>query len=207
MIVIIDYGMGNLRSVAKSLERLKINAITSSQAKDIRSAEKIILPGVGHFAQGMKNLAELGLIDLLNQKVLNEKTPFLGICLGMQLVTQHSDEGNCDGLGWMEAQTKSFKDQKLDPKLKIPHMGWNNILVKQAHPFLNGQNSDDVYYFVHSYYVQCQNAESILATTTYGLEFASLIYHENILGTQFHPEKSHKQGLNLIKNFAETCHV
>jgi len=203
MIVIIDYGMGNLRSVQKGFERLHIKAITSSNIDDINRADKIILPGVGHFARGMQHLKDLNLIDLLNEKVLVKKTPVLGICLGMQLLTNFSEEGNCEGLGWINAETLAFNLPDNNKSLKIPHMGWNNIRINEDNLLFKNSDSSLPFYFVHSFYVKCNDESELTAKTIYGSEFASVVNKENIFGTQFHPEKSHKQGINLLKNFAE----
>lgn len=204
MIAIIDYGMGNLRSVHKAFERLGINAITSSNIEEIKKATKIVLPGVGHFEKGMQNLKKLNLIELLNEKVLQKKVPVLGICLGMQLLTEFSEEGFCSGLGWINAQTKAFKfAEENNDHLRIPHMGWNHVLKQGENPLLRGHDFSSPFYFVHSYFVECHVKEELVASTVYGIKFTSIVNKGNIFGTQFHPEKSHQQGLKLLKNFAE----
>ena len=163
-----------------------------------------LFPGVGHFEKGMKNLKELDLVTLLNDKVLDEKTPVLGICLGMQLLTRNSEEGNCEGLGWIDGETKAFRDSLPETYnyLKIPHMGWNHIQAKTNNPLLVNHYFSLPFFFVHSYFVTCSIDNESSATTNYGIEFTSVVNKDNIFGTQFHPEKSHKQGLNLLKNFA-----
>lgn len=201
-IVILDYGMGNLRSVVKKFERLKIQAMISSDIEDIRSADKIILPGVGHFANGMKNLRNFGLLDLLNEKVLVNKIPILGICLGVQLFCNYSEEGHCKGLGWIDADVVKFKVSDT-LKFKIPHIGWNSAEVLKESKLFKGIIPNDLFYFVHSYHLVCHNNNDILTTTKYDSVFTSSIEKENILGTQFHPEKSHDAGEILLKNFAE----
>lgn len=206
MIAIIDYGMGNLRSVQKAFDRLNIQAVTTSNKNEILNSKKIILPGVGHFKHGMENLKRLDLIGLLNTQVIENKVPILGICLGMQLLTKFSAEGNCAGLGWIDAETKVFKFNSENDQLKIPHMGWNTIHVKFDNNLLRGYKIDYPYYFVHSYYVPYTN-DSGMATTQYGISFSSIIFKDNIFGTQFHPEKSHHQGLQILKNFAEYQYV
>ncbi|MBF0239912.1 MAG: imidazole glycerol phosphate synthase subunit HisH [SAR324 cluster bacterium] len=201
MIVIVDYGMGNLHSIKNKIERLKHEVIISADPLEIQAASRLILPGVGHFAQGMENLHQLQLIEVLNEKVLNQKTPVLGICLGMQLLTNHSEEGDVDGLKWIDAETRLFRfDNSCNP-LRIPHVGWN-LLNRQKDSYLFTDIPFNLrFYFVHSYYVNCRNPENIMAETTYGNTFCSVIQHYNIYGTQFHPEKSHKRGLQLIDNF------
>ncbi len=207
MIVIVDYGMGNLQSVAKALARLNIDAVVSSNKKDIQKADKLILPGVGFYAYGINNLKKLGLLQLLNKKVLKDKTPILGICLGMQLFTEWGEEGDAKGLGWIKGKTIrfAFTKEKSDTaqRIKIPHMGWNSLEVKKDNPLLAKIPQDAAFYFVHSYYVVCEDKKDVLATTDYGLPFTSMVQKENIYGVQFHPEKSHKNGLSILKKFIE----
>jgi len=201
-IVILDYGMGNLRSIEKNLQRSGYNPVISGDLKIVSTADKLILPGVGHFANGMKNLNERDLIRILNYKVLQEKIPILGICLGMQLFSKKSEEGNVEGLGWINASTIKFNVRDKQ-KYKIPHMGWNSISFKKNDPMINNIMPEDLFYFVHSYHLVCRDEENILATTTYDYEFTSAVIKNNIYGVQFHPEKSHKQGLQMLRNFAE----
>lgn len=206
MIVIIDYGMGNLSSVVKALVRLDINAVVSSDKKDIQKADKLILPGVGFYAYGIRNLKKLNLLKTLNKKVLKDKTPILGICLGMQLFTNWGEEGNVKGLSWIKGKTIRFvspKEKSATWRIKIPHMGWNSPEVKKNSPLLAKIPQDAAFYFVHSYHVVCEDKKDILATTNYGLPFTSMVQKENIYGVQFHPEKSHKNGLTILKNFVE----
>jgi len=199
-ITIINYGLGNLRSVQKALERLGIRTKISSDLNEISSAEKLLLPGVGHFKKGMKNIITLGLLGILNEKVLKEKVPILGICLGMQLMTKFSEEGNVEGFGWIDAETKKFI---LEKKHKIPHMGWNNIDIIKKNGFTKNISEKDFFYFVHSFYVTSVKEEDLLFKTEYGQEFVSGFNKDNIYGVQFHPEKSHDAGLQLLKNFSE----
>lgn len=199
MTTIIDYGMGNLGSIANMIKKIGYKSQITSNLDEIKNADKLILPGVGAFDNGMKNLHELGLIEVLNQKVLVDKTPILGICLGMQLMTETSEEGKLQGLGWIDAHTKKFVSEAL----KIPHMGWNIITHKKESKLFDELDSEKRYYFVHSYYVDCNDQKDILAVTPYGKKFVSAFEKGNILGVQFHPEKSHQFGMNLLKNFVE----
>lgn len=201
MIAIVDYGMGNLRSVLQKFKRLNVEATITSNVRDIARAKQIILPGVGHFATGMKNLKAYGLIDILNKKVLEEKTPILGICLGVQLFTKYSEEGNVNGLGWIDAKTIKF--DLNGSRLKVPHIGWNSITIKKNSHVFENVNQNELFYFVHSYHLVCNNVYDILAVTNYGIEFTSAVEKDNIYGTQFHPEKSHDFGTLILKNFVE----
>jgi imidazole glycerol-phosphate synthase subunit HisH len=201
-IVIIDYGMGNLRSVYNKFRKMGYVSEISSEIDVIKKADKLILPGVGHFAKGMSNLAERGLVDVLNDKVLHEKTPIFGICLGMQLFSEYSEEGDCKGLGWIKAKTTRFRvEDKI--KYKIPHIGWNSVNIVNEAGIDDFLTDDDLFYFVHSYHVQCSDASDVWMRSCYEFEFVSAMKRNNIFGTQFHPEKSHDAGLNLLKRFIE----
>jgi glutamine amidotransferase len=203
MIVLIDYVIGNLGSILNMFKRIGVKVKLSSKIKDIENAEKIILPGVGSFDEGIKNLEKLSLIPILNKKVIDEKTPILGICLGMQLLTKKSEEGKLKGLDWIDAKTIRFNFE--DEDLKVPHMGWNEVDIKKKGCLYKNMFEEPKFYFVHSYYVKCNKSEDILTTTNYGLDFCSSVMKDNIFGVQFHPEKSHKYGMKLLKNFAELC--
>jgi glutamine amidotransferase len=207
MITIIDYGMGNLGSIANMLKKVGAEAVITSDKSAIEKAEKLILPGVGAFDNGMKNLSQLGLLETLNRKVLEDKTPVLGICLGMQLLTRGSEEGDRPGLGWINAETVKFRFEKSNTALKVPHMGWNSITIKQESNLFEGMHEELRFYFVHSYYVRCSEESDILATTNYGSDFTSSVRRDNIVGTQFHPEKSHKFGMKVFKNFVNTSYA
>ncbi|MCL5432575.1 MAG: imidazole glycerol phosphate synthase subunit HisH [Patescibacteria group bacterium] len=202
MIVIVDYGMGNLRSILKKFERLKVQAIVSSKTEHIEKANKLILPGVGHFGKGIKNIKKSNLLNVLNKKVLKEKTPILGICLGMQLFSNFSEEGNAGGLAWINGRVKRFQFDN-STNLRIPHVGWNTLRIKKRSILLKGVISNTRFYFVHSYYLSCKDSRDIIATTDYGNDFVSIVEKNNIYGVQFHPEKSHQIGLKLIKNFVD----
>lgn len=200
MIVIVDYGMGNLGSVSKSLKKANSQIKISNKHNDIEMSDKIILPGVGNFKKAMKNLESLNLIELLNHKVLEMKTPILGICLGMQLFSEFSEEGNVRGLSWINSSVVKFNvSDKI--RFKVPHMGWNSVKIKKNSPLLMDLAGDNLFYFVHSYHLVCNNEKDILATTNYSYEFVSAVQKDNIFGTQFHPEKSHLDGQMIINNF------
>lgn len=201
MISIIDYGAGNLGSIANMLRKLGQPAIITSKPEDIKKAKKLILPGVGNFDYGMSKLQESGLIVILNEKVLEEKIPILGICLGAQLMTKRSEEGNIPGLGWFDAEVKKFSFPKEQTDLRVPHMGWNYVSVKKETPLSKDLPAEPKYYFVHSYYLQANNPEDIFMTTNYGNDFVSALNHNNMYALQFHPEKSHKYGLKIFQNF------
>jgi len=202
MISIINYGMGNLGSIQNMLKKVGVTSKIISSPEECVDATKIILPGVGHFEEGMRVLKENNWIDILNSKVLKDKTPVLGICLGMQLMTSDSEEGNCVGLNWINAHVKKF--QFADSGMKIPHMGWNEIIPKLTSPLFDKfETMEDIrFYHVHSYYVELENAELEISSTNYGHPFASGFQNDNIYGVQFHPEKSHKYGMKMLANFA-----
>lgn len=200
MIVIIDYGLGNLGSIRNMLKKIGVEAEVTSDHVAIRNAGKLILPGVGSFDNGMSNLRELGLIDVLNKKVIEERVPVLGICLGMQLLTRKSEEGSLRGLGWIDAETIRFRSS---PQYKVPNMGWNYVHAAKQSPLLKDMYDEPRFYFVHSYYVKCNDPKDELLRSDYGITYTSGVEKENILGVQFHPEKSHKYGMKLLQNFAE----
>lgn len=203
MIVIVDYGMGNLGSIANMLKKVGVPARISAEQAVIEQADKLILPGVGAFDQGMKHLAERGLVDVLNEQVLGRGKPVLGLCLGMQLFSGRSEEGQARGLGWIEAETVRLRYGPEHGPLKVPHMGWNTITPARSHPLLDGLGSEPRFYFVHSYHVVCADLACVLAEASYGFELTAAVARGNVLGVQFHPEKSHRFGMRLLKNFAE----
>jgi len=204
LIVIIDYqSSGNPNSIRNMLKHIGLDSTISNKAGDIEKSDKLILPGIGAFDSGMKNLRESGLIALLNLKVMEEKTSILGICLGMQLFTKESEEGNSSGLGWIDAKPSDLISVKHQTrKYRIPHMGWNSAMLKQDNPLYSNM-IEPRFYFAHSYHISGINSENIVTTSLYGYEFVSSFVKDNIIGVQFHPEKSHKYGMALLKNFVE----
>lgn len=201
MIFIVDYGMGNLHSIAKAFEYVGAEVKISSDAKEISRADKIVLPGVGAFRDGMENLKKQGLDVVLRKEVLENKKPFLGICLGMQLLADKSFEfGEWNGLGFVSGEVCEFD---VDKKLKVPHVGWNDVNVLKDAPILSGIKNNSDFYFVHSYHLVCKDKENILGVSDYGGEFTAMINKDNIVAAQFHPEKSQRDGLKLLKNFLE----
>lgn len=198
-LVIVNYGLGNVSSIHNMLQYLGIACQVSRDISVISKADKLILPGVGSFDNGMSLIEKNNLIDILNEKVLHYKTPVLGICLGMQLMCKHSEEGSRAGLNWISADVVRFSS---DAPIRVPHMGWNSVCIHKNNPLLNS-NEESYFYFVHAYHLSHIRDADILASTIYGYEFVSAIQHDNIFGVQFHPEKSHRFGMSLLKNFAE----
>lgn len=200
-IIIVDFGMGNLQSINKCFKKLGLISFISSDIIEIEKADKLILPGVGHFKAAMEKLKQLNLIEVLNKKVLEEKVPILGICLGTQLFCKFSEEGFVQGLGWIDAEVIKFRvNDKI--KYKIPHMGWNTVKVINSNSLDKVMNNDKEFYFVHSYHIKCNNPDDVWMTTVYEYEFVSAVHRNNIFGTQFHPEKSHDAGIELLEKFA-----
>ncbi|HAZ02187.1 MAG: imidazole glycerol phosphate synthase, glutamine amidotransferase subunit [Bacteroidetes bacterium GWA2_40_14] len=200
--IIVNYGMGNLHSIQRKLYRLKEDSLVSSDAKEILAADKLILPGVGHFKNAMGNLNSLQIIDALNEAVLVKKKPILGICLGMQLFANKSEEGFSDGLGWIDADVIRFRIQDTR-NFKIPHMGWNTINMAKQSLLMKNIAENAEFYFVHSYHLELNNQSDLLNETHYEYPFASAVEKDNIFGVQYHPEKSHDMGERLLKNFIE----
>ena len=201
MITIIDYGLGNLASVQNMLKRVGVPSIITSDIILIKKAEKLLLPGVGAFDTAIKKIEELGLRDVLSEIVIREKKPILGICLGMQLLMEGSEEGVLPGLGLIKGQCLHFKHHLFDGQ-KIPHMGWNDVTISNSGYLTEGYTDEIRFYFVHSYFVRVRDGADSMMKCRYGIEFDAAINHENIYGTQFHPEKSHKFGMQLLRNFA-----
>ena len=196
---IINYGMGNIGSVENAISTLNFKSKTISNPEDLDNAEKIILPGVGSFKTGMKLLNDGGWVSKLKNNVITKKKPLFGICLGMQLLTQSSEEGTLLGLGWIKAVTKRFPKTS---KLKVPHMGWNIVSPIRESPISKNLPDEIRFYFVHSFYVHVENEEDSILKAHYGINFDAAIQHGNIFGAQFHPEKSHKFGRQFLTNFA-----
>lgn len=204
MIAVIDYSVGNIGSIANMLSKIGAEFVVTSDHEEIQSAHKILLPGVGAFDEGVKRLNSTGLFELLNKLVLDEGRPVLGICLGMQLLTRGSEEGELQGFGWVPADTIRFKfpDSENEP-LNIPHMGWNKVKPTTGQGLYSGFDEELRFYFVHSYHVVCDNESDVSAKAFYGFDFHASIQKGHIYGAQFHPEKSHRFGMLLLKNFVE----
>lgn len=203
MIAIVDYGLGNLGSISNMLKVIGEKTRITSDKEVIESADGIILPGVGAFDSGMEKLNDLGLTELLKSEAKKGK-PILGICLGMQLLGRRSEEGILSGLSLIPFECKKFRFE--DRSLKVPHMGWDVVDFKKQHPISNGLKGRQRFYFVHSFYAQCDKEEDILMTCNYGHVFAAAVAKENVVGVQFHPEKSHDFGMSLLRNFVNMCY-
>ena len=202
MITIINYGIGNLTSVRNMLKKAGADeVIISSDVEDIQSTDKLILPGVGHFDYGMSMLKDSGLIPVIEEQIFKKKIPILGICLGAQLMTKSSAEGNKEGLGWVDGKTIAFDKGKIGAEVKIPHMGWNYVDVRSNNKLSDNLPDDSRFYFVHSYHLEMSDPKDIWLTTQYGYEFTAAYRKDNIYACQFHPEKSHKFGLQLMTSF------
>jgi imidazole glycerol-phosphate synthase subunit HisH len=202
MIAIIDYGLGNVRAFANVYHKLNIPAKVAKKAEDLKDADKIILPGVGAFDHAIELLARSGMRQILDELVLHLHIPVLGICVGMQMLAFSSEEGSRPGLGWIDGEVKKFKASS-ELTLYFPHMGWNNVKPKENNGLFHTLDIDGRFYFLHSYYFQCHRNEDIIAVTDYGGEFACAVNSGNVFGVQFHPEKSHQWGVQLLNNFAE----
>jgi len=202
-VCIIDYGLGNLGSMKNMLNKLGVNVIVSKDPDIISKARSLILPGVGSYDTGMKNLNDFGLIKILQKQVIDNNIPILGVCLGMQLFSKSSEEGHLPGLGWINSETIRFRFNQEHSKLKVPHMGWNWIDSRKTSPLLESLYNASRFYFVHSYHVHCFEPDDVLAETSYGTNFTSILARNNIFWVQFHPEKSHRYGMKLLSNFLE----
>ena len=201
-VAIVNYGMGNLHSVYRKLSGLNVNPVLASTAGEIEKADKIILPGVGHFGKAMENLKTQGLYNSLNEAVLVKKRPILGICLGMQLMAKESEEGNTAGFGWFKARVVKFRIEDTI-RYKVPQTGWNTVSICKKSNLFNGVENNSEFYFLHSYHYADTLPGDNLTTTDFQYEYVSGVEKENIFGTQFHPEKSHGQGVQLLKNFIQ----
>ncbi|HEX6361929.1 MAG TPA: imidazole glycerol phosphate synthase subunit HisH [Albitalea sp.] len=199
MITIVDYGMGNLGSILNMLKRIGAPACVAAEPAQVAQARKVLLPGVGAFDSAMARIDERGLREVLDRKATVERVPVLGICLGMQLLTRGSEEGRAPGLGWIAARARRFPAL---PGLKVPHMGWNVVTPTRACALTEGLPPEPRYYFVHSYYVEVDDPADSILKAEYGVAFDAAVHRDNIYGAQFHPEKSHRFGMQLLSNFA-----
>lgn len=207
MVGIINYGVGNIKAFINIYKQLNIPIKIVSSSEELTDVSKIILPGVGHFDYAMTKFEESGMKGVINEMVMINHVPVIGICVGMQMMANSSEEGELKGLGWIDAEVKRFSSDQLyeGVNLPLPHMGWNDVNSVKASSIFNGLETDSKFYFLHSYYFVCHNQEDAVATADYGTRFTCVTNHKNIYGIQFHPEKSHKYGVQLLKNFAELC--
>lgn len=200
MIIVVDYGVGNIASVLNMLKRVGAKAKASNSPEEIEQADKLILPGVGAFDAGMQTLRKSGLVEVLDEEVLDKRKPVMGVCLGSQMLGNGSEEGSEAGLGWIDMDVVRFEKRA---ERKVPHMGWNEVAPQSQHPILTGIDQQSRFYFVHSYYMSPRHPENTLLTCNYDQQFTAAVAKDNIYGFQFHPEKSHKFGMQLFKNFVE----
>jgi imidazole glycerol-phosphate synthase subunit HisH len=200
MITIVDYGVGNIRAFLNAFRLQNIEARTATTADELRGAERIILPGVGAFDHAMDRLEQSGMRQTLDTLVLDRKVPVLGVCVGMQMLGLSSEEGERPGLGWIQGRVRGLR--ALEPELRLPHMGWNDVRPTAAAPLFQGLETDARFYFLHSFYFECAKPENVAAVASYGAEFSCAVHAGHISGVQFHPEKSHHCGTRLLRNFA-----
>jgi len=203
MIAIIDYGVGNIKAFANIYKNFNIPYKIAKSIDDLNDVTKLILPGVGSFDHAMQSLHDSGMKEKLDELVLDKKIPVIGICVGMQMLAKKSDEGQMSGLGWIDGEVKKFSREKLDINLPLPHMGWNNIVLNQENRLFDNLDEELRFYFLHSYYFQCNKSEDSMAIASYGENFTCVVNNNNIYGIQCHPEKSHSNGMQLLKNFGE----
>ena len=202
MIGIIDYGVGNIKAFANIYKNLNISFKIVKDISEFENITKLILPGVGSFDHAMISLQNSGMREKLDELVLEKKIPVIGICVGMQMLAKSSEEGTLNGLGWIDGIVKKFDKSKIK-NAPLPHMGWNNLIMEKKNKIFDNLEENPRYYFLHSYYFECENKEDVIATATYGEKFDCMINHKNIYGIQCHPEKSHHNGMQLLKNFGE----
>ena len=203
MIGIIDYGLGNIQAFMNSFESLNIKAKKVKNTNNLENCTHLILPGVGSYDYAITLLKNSNLLPSIEDLVFSKNIPILGVCVGMQILGSRSEEGNLKGLNWIKGEVKSFRNDKLFKLNALPHMGWNNITINNSHPlFRNELNHNQRFYFLHSYYFKTEDKDNIICSTNYGIDFDSGIQKNNIFGVQFHPEKSHRFGLNILKNFS-----
>lgn len=203
MITIVDYGVGNINAFVNVYKRMNIPVKIAKTVADLNDAQKLILPGVGHFDHAMSELIKSGMREKLDELVLIKKIPVIGICVGMQMMSKSSSEGTMNGLGWIDAIVEKFDVSKIQQVTRLPHMGWNDVNPVKINPLFKGLEKQALFYFLHSYYFKCNNQTDILATSEYGGVFTCAIRYENIYGIQFHPEKSHSYGETLLYNFVK----
>jgi glutamine amidotransferase len=202
VITLIDYGVGNIFAFQNVYKRLNIPTKIAKTVADLEGAEKLILPGVGAFDHAMEQLNSSGMRQKLDELVLEKKIPVIGICVGMQMMGNRSDEGISEGLKWIDAEILKFDETLIKQRTKLPHMGWNDVVPSKEHPLFKGIEKDAIFYFLHSFYFRCNQMEDIIATSDYGISFSSAVNSKNVFGIQFHPEKSHQNGEKLLFNFA-----
>lgn len=203
MIHVIDYGLGNVQAFLTLYKRLGFGAVRAKTAADLAGADKIILPGVGAFDHAIESLKQTSMLPTLETLVLQDRVPILGVCVGMQILASASNEGRLSGLGWVPGKVRSFRANAKSKSLPQPHMGWNDVQPTSVSPLFAGLESDAKFYFLHSYYFECEDRSHVAAVATYGFDFSCAVSSDNIYGVQFHPEKSHNFGMKLLKNFAE----
>ena len=203
MITLIDYGVGNIFAFQNVYKRLDIPTKIAKSDADLIDVEKLILPGVGSFDYAMNQLNNSGMREKLDELVLEKKVPVIGICVGMQMMGNRSDEGKLDGLKWIDAEILKFDERLVQQRTKLPHMGWNDVSPVEDHPLFIGLEKEAIFYFLHSFYFKCNNSNDSIANSEYGISFSSAVNHNNIYGIQFHPEKSHQYGEKLLHNFAK----
>jgi glutamine amidotransferase len=203
MITLIDYGVGNIFAFQNVYKRLNIPTKIAKRKEDLANAKKLILPGVGSFDYAMSQLNASGMREKLDELVLEKKVPLIGICVGMQIMGNRSDEGKLEGLKWIDSEILKFDENLIQQRTKLPHMGWNDVAPINNHPLFIGLEKEAVFYFLHSFYFKCKNEKESIAISDYGLSFSSAVNKDNIYGIQFHPEKSHQYGEKLLHNFAK----
>jgi len=203
MITLIDYGVGNIFAFQNVYKRLDIPTKIAKTHEDLSDAKKLILPGVGSFDYAMGQLNASGMREKLDELVLEKKVPVIGICVGMQMMGNRSDEGKLEGLKWIDSEILKFDESLIEQRTKLPHMGWNDVSPVKNHPLFLGLDNEAIFYFLHSFYFKCNNLADSIAVSDYGLSFSSAVNKDNIYGIQFHPEKSHQYGEKLLHNFAK----
>ena len=205
MIAIINYGLGNINAFVNVYKKLGIELKVATNKNELHGVTKIILPGVGSFDQAMNMFCQSGMRNMIDEMVLNEDIPLLGICVGMQMLAKSSEEGKLPGLGYINAKVRRFENKEMIDKFDLPHMGWNDVKPINSSVLFSDLTIKPLFYFLHSYYFECVSPINSIAKTDYGGEFTCVTNHKNIYGVQFHPEKSHQNGIQLLKNFAQLC--